>query len=338
MGTARSKRATIGDVARAAGVSVSTVSRVINNKQDVSEQTREAVLSAMEATGFVSSPIARSLVGARTRVLGIYIRYIAQEFSMDLLSGIVDASEQAGYGTVFFAGEGALRSPGAALISTMPDGLLVVSPGFEAAPPSPWPSTERPVVFVEPPDEDSEGVVVTITNREGERELTRYVLELGHRLIGYVAGPPSIPSSRERLEGFRAALAEHGLEPDPGLIAEGGFKQVGGYEAGRRLLSLIPRPTAIIASNDYEAFGVLQAARELGLEVPADLSVAGFDDVRSAQLVHPSLTTVHQPLYEMGQKAVELLVSWIESGEGPAPQRFTLPTRLVIRESCAPIR
>lgn len=329
------RRPTIVDVAGAAGVSVSTVSRVINGKQDVSPETREAVLRAMEAAGYKISPVARSLVGARTRMLGIYIRYLTPEFSTELISGVIEAAEEMEYGTVLFAGERASRIQGASLISTLPDGLLVVSPGFDGNEEMLWLDTDKPVLFIEPPRTYAGNVTLTVMNRSGERELAEYLLALGHKRIGYVAGPPNIAASLERLLGFQDAFAKHNLELAPDLIQDGDFSREGGLRAAQRLLRLDPRPTAIIAANDYEAFGVLQAAHEAGLRVPEDLSVAGFDDVYTARHMNPPLTSVRQPLYEMGRRAAEMLIEWIQ-GFAPTDLSVSLPTSLVKRESCGP--
>ncbi|HET8523803.1 MAG TPA: substrate-binding domain-containing protein, partial [Thermomicrobiales bacterium] len=144
-----------------------------------------------------------------------------------------------------------------------------------------------------------------------------------------------LSSARERLEGFRATLAAAGISLDPSLIEEGHYDQESGLAAARRLLARPFRPTAIMASNDQEAFGVLTAAREAGLRVPEDLSVVGFDDVPMAEHVHPPLTTVHQPLSEIGRSAAEMLINWVE-GVPPEPRRIVLPTKLIIRDSCAP--
>jgi DNA-binding LacI/PurR family transcriptional regulator len=221
--------------------------------------------------------------------------------------------------------------PAGPLLGTLPDGLLVLSPDVEEDP-APEPGDGgRPIVFVERHD----GPGVTATNHEGEAEATRYLLALGHRRLGFVAGPPTHASSQERLDGFRAALAAAGIPHDPGLVAPGRNDRDSGLLAGRLLLALAEPPTAIVANNDLEAIGVLRAAREAGVRVPDDLSVVGFDDAPPAAHAHPPLTTVRQPLAEMGRRAAEMLIAWVE-GTPPEPPRVVLPTRLVLRESCAP--
>ncbi len=326
--------ATITDVARVAGVSVSTVSRFINGKGDVSPQAQHAIRGALASTSYTASPVARSLVGARTRLLGLHAQRLTDEYASALIHGVVERAEEAGYGLLLFAASSGAQNPAAPLLRTLPDGLLVVSPTVDDDP-VPESGGDRPVVFIEQRDDGDTGAVVTATNHEGEIALTRHVLALGHRRIGFVAGSPALSSSRERLAGFRAALTEAGVALAAEMIVPGRNDRDSGLDAGRVLLRRADRPTAIIATNDLEAVGVLSAAREAGLRVPDDLSVAGFDDLPLAAHAHPPLTTVHQPLAEMGRRAVEMLIRWIE-GTAPDPRRVVLPTRLVIRESCAP--
>jgi LacI family transcriptional regulator len=326
--------ATIADVAQAAGVSVSTVSRVINGKGDVSPRAREAVLQAMADTSYTASPVARSLVGGKTRLIGLHGRQLTDDYAAAVVRGVLDVAEASGYGVLLFAGGSGGQHGTAPLLRTLPDGVLVVSPTVGAEfDPDPC-DGGQPVVFVERRDRDREWAGVTATNREGTAELTSYLLGLGHRRIGFITGRIYLSSARERLESFQATLAAAGVPLDPSLIEEGHYNQESGFAAARRLLDRPDRPTAIMASNDQEAFGVLNAAREAGLRVPDDLSVVGFDDVPMAELVHPSLTTVRQPLYEIGRSAADMLIHWVE-GLPPEPRRIVLPTQLMIRSSCA---
>lgn len=325
---------TIVDVARAAGVSISTVSRVLNDRGDVSPRARDAVRAALATTRYTASPIARSLVGARTRLIGLHARRLTDDYTGALIHGILEFTEAAGYGLLILATGPDGATPTGPLIETLPDGLLVLSPLVDEAP-EPGPRAGgRPVVLIEQRGTGRD-VGVTATHRVGEAEATRHLVALGHRRIGFVAGTPIHSTSRERLDGFRDALAEAGIRFDPGLVAPGWNDRDSGLAAGRRLLALPDRPTAIVASNDLEAVGVLGAAREAGLRVPDDLSVVGFDDLPLARHTHPPLTTVHQPLAAMGRRAAEMLIGWVEGAE-PVPSRVVLPTRLVVRESSGP--
>jgi LacI family transcriptional regulator len=327
------QRSTIVDIARAAGVSVSTVSRVINGKPDVSPRTKRVVLDTMLAQGFMVNPVARSLVGARMRVIGALARTLNSAFATGVLQGAMEVGEESGYGLLLLPAELDPANPSAGLLHAVADGVLVVSPGL-ATNPDPG-AFGKPVVYVEQHrDAGNHGVTVTTTNREGTASLARYLIGLGHRRIAYVTGPEYLESSRERLHGYLAALDDHGIPRDDRYVVRGGFDVSSGVEAARSLMALRPAPTAIMASNDRSAFGVLQALAELGLRVPHDVSVVGFDDVPLAAASQPPLTTVHQPVYEMGRTAMETLVAWIERGEVAAGKR-ELPTRLVVRESSA---
>jgi LacI family transcriptional regulator len=330
-------RSTIIDVARAAGVSVSTVSRVINGKGDVSERAEAAVRRAMAEVGFTANPVARSLVGARTRLIGVHARNIGDDYVSSVLRGVARAADEAGYGLLLFGGSAGDENPAAGLVRTLPDGLLVISPGLDEEPDR-WPD-DRPVVFVEPRSEGVPGVMAD--NRPGAAAAVRWLIGQGHRRIAIVRGRTELSSSRDRLAGYEDALAEAGIPLDPALVVPGNNDRESGRAAARHLLALPEPPTAIFATNDLEAVGALTAARELAVPVPQGLSVIGFDDAPAAQHTAPALTTVHQPLAEMGRRAVAMLLDWI-AGTPPLDQPdgslVVLPTHLVIRDSagCAP--
>jgi LacI family transcriptional regulator len=323
---------TIADVAQAAGVSVSTVSRVINGKGDVSARADAAVRRAMAETGYRVSPVARSLVGARSHLLGFHARAVADEYISALLDGVVEVADDAGYGVLLIASSSRPDGPAARLIQTLPDGVLVVAPFSDEAILGAI-SPGKPLAYVEPQEAGLAGV--TAANREGTYEVTRYLIRLGHRRIGFTAGRLALLSTHDRLEGYRAALTEAGITPDPGLVARITVERGGEIDAVRHLLARPDRPTAIVASNDVEAVATLTAAREAGLRVPEDLSVTGFDDLPIATNTWPQLTTVHQPLREMGRTVAGLLVSRLD-GDPATPATITLPTHLVVRGSTGP--
>jgi LacI family transcriptional regulator len=192
-----------------------------------------------------------------------------------------------------------------------------------------------PFVLIDHAGVAGEGPVVGATNYQGSFDATRYLLDLGHRRIGFITGNMQLGAARDRLTGHQAALAERGLELDPDLVVEGDFFQPRARIAAHQLLSRTAPPTAIFASNDVSAFGVIEAATELGLRIPLDLSLVGFDDIPQAAFTQPPLTTVRQPLEQMGRVAARLLLGLIADPEGP-PARVELPTELVVRISCAP--
>ncbi len=324
-------RPTITDVARAAGVSVSTVSRVINGKSEVSRAAEEAVRRAMAEVGFTVSPVARSLVGAQTRLIGLHARSLGEDYVSTILRGVAQAAEDAGYGLLLFGGSTDTENPAAALVRTMPDGLLIISPVLDEEQAT-WPA-DRPVVVIEPRADGVAGIMAD--NRVGAAEAVRALIALGHRRIAMITGKPGFTSSRDRIVGYRDALAEAGIPFDPDLVAPGWNDRDSGLAAARQLLALPDRPTAIFASNDLEAVGALTAARELGIPVPDALSVIGFDDSPAALHTAPPLATVHQPLAEMGRRAVAMLVDWI-AGQPPAEPLLVLPTHLVMRDSAGP--
>jgi LacI family transcriptional regulator len=194
-----------------------------------------------------------------------------------------------------------------------------------------------PYVLLDQHDPSNQSDVVDATNWQGAYAATEYLINLGHRRIGLIAGTPQIASAQERLEGYKAALADHRIDFDPELVAQGDFWQPVGCQAAITLLSLKQPPTAIFASNDLSAFGAMDAARDRGLRIPEDISIVGFDDIPQASLTHPKLTTVRQPLDEMGRTAVRMLLARIEDPSQP-PRRVTLPTQLIVRDSCKAIR
>lgn len=325
------QRATIIDIARLAGVSVSTVSRVINGKPDVAQRTRDHILGVMQEYGFAANPVARSLVGAQTRLVGVLARTMYSAFTFGVLQGAMEVAEEVGYGLLLMPVEIESAGPSALMLRTLADGLIVVSPGLDAR--LDLETMEKRVVYIEQRTGTTDrGVTVTTSNREGAAELTQYLLQLGHRRIAFITGPPYLESSQQRLNGYRSALERAGIKFDGLLVFDGSFDYASGLRAGHHFASLADSPTAIMASNDREAFGVLQALRERHRRVPEDFSVVGFDDVPLAAEEEPALTTVHQPIYEMGRKAMEVMVDWIE-GRDPVQQQFELPTRLVLRSS-----
>jgi LacI family transcriptional regulator len=174
---------------------------------------------------------------------------------------------------------------------------------------------------------------VGATNWQGAYEATSYLIELGHRRIGFITGMMDAGCAQERLAGYKAALEKHGLAIESELIREGDFLQPRGYICARELLALAEPPTAIFASNDISAFGVMEAVRDHGLQIPRDISIVGFDDIPQAASVHPPLTTVHQPLEQMGSIAARMLLDYIEEPDRPV-ERVELPTQLIIRQSC----
>jgi LacI family transcriptional regulator len=330
----RQRRVTIGDVAAEAGVSVATVSKVINGRWGVAEETSARVQAVIADLGYQSSLVAQSLRRRRTNVLGILVVDI-EPFSAELLKGAARAVHGSGYELVVFSGCGRADDQVgweqrylSRVSGTLCDGAILVTPSSVDA------TYGAPVVAVDHNAGSSSLPSVDSDNLAGAVAATEYVLGLGHRRIGFLSGRPDLESARLRERGYRTALKAAGLEVEPALVRVGGYQSDSAEEAARLMLERDDRPTAIFAANDVSAIAAMDAAQALGLAVPRDLSVIGFDNVPESALCEPPLTTIEQPIQRMGFEAVELLIGLIEQRPDLETQRL-LPTRLVTRGSCA---
>lgn len=330
---------TIKDVAQAAGVSYATVSRVLNGYQHVRPDKRQRVLEATERLGYTVNVQARSLAGGRSHVIGLLVHDLSNAYTAHVIEGIDEVLVDAQYELILHtthrrhAKEAAYVST---LISGLIDGLILLLPlessGYLVQ------LRERRFPYVVITDQeyfDEHSPLVGTDNWQGAYQATRYLLELGHRRIGFLAGLAEFTSAHERLNAFKAAHTDCGVLFDPDCVRPGNFNQRDGYEAAGALLDLPERPTAIFATNDLSAFGAYDAARARGLRIPDDVSIMGFDDVAQAAYMHPPLTTVRQPMLAMGRLAAELLLERVSAPNSPA-QRSVLPVELVVRASCAP--
>jgi LacI family transcriptional regulator len=326
---------TIGDVAAEAGVSVATVSKVINGRWGVAEQTSARVQAVIEELGYQSSLVAQSLRRRKTNVLGVLVVDI-EPFSAELLKGAARAVHGSGYELVVFSGCGRAddqvgweRRYLSRVSGTLCDGAILVTPSSVDA------TYGAPVVAVDHNAGSASLPTIDSDNLAGAVAATEYLLGLGHRRIGLLAGRPDLESARLRERGYRTALGAAGIEVDPKLVRVGGYQPDSAEEAARLMLQGDDRPSAIFGANDVSALAAIGTARALGLDVPRDLSVIGFDNVPESALSEPPLTTIEQPIQQMGFEAVELLIGLIETRSDLATQRM-LPTQLVVRGSCAP--
>jgi LacI family transcriptional regulator len=331
-------RATIRDVASAAGVSIATVSRVLNGRPDVSSATRERVLHAIRDLGFSTNRSARSLVGGRTSLVGVSLPLVEYEYFARILGGAVDELYDHEL-QVVLATTLHLRARAetllARLTSGVTDGSLLILPAESSKELQEVARAGYPFVVIDPPEPLGEGIPsVSPTNALGGRAATEHLLALGHRRIGVITGVPEWLSSVERVNGYRTGLASAGVLPDPALVVESDWAVEGGEAAAAALLDLPDPPTAVFALNDNMAIGAVRAAHARGLHVPADLSVVGFDDSDQAAIAAPALTTVRQPLADMGRMAVSLLLRQLENRRVEG-MRVELQTRLVVRDSTA---
>ncbi len=324
---------TIIDVARVAGVSVSTVSKVINDRYGVAPETYDKVMDVVSQLGYESSLVASSLRRRSTNVIGILVPEF-EPFSTELLKGISSAVEGTGYELLAYSGNlehnqvGWERRSLSRLAGTLIDGAVIVAPTATVT------DATIPVVAVDPHTGKTGPSTVEADNVGGARVATQHLIELGHRRIAHVRGRTDLVSAQLRERGYRQALEAAGLPFDPELVRVGGYRAAETTDAARELLALPDPPTAIFSANDLSALRVLEIAAEFGLRVPQDLSVVGFDNVPESANAEPPLTTVAQPLHQMGAEAVRLLLGLLSGVD--SEEHLLLPATLVVRASSAP--
>lgn len=326
--------ATIASIAAELGVSVPTVSKVLNGRADVAAGTRARVESALQKHQYRrrSQP-----AGPRSApLIDLVFHELDSAWSIEIIKGVRRTAGDLGIGTVLSELGGRHRPQQSWLdgvLARRPLGVLLVLSRLEAAQQHQLESRSIPFVVLDTDGEPQADVpTVGSNNWMGGLSATRHLLELGHRRVAVISGPADVLCSRARIDGFRSAHDELGVSVDPSLVRHGDFAVDGGYRHGRELLDRSDRPTAIFAGSDMQALGVLRAARELGIDVPGELSVVGYDDLPVAEWVGPALTTVHQPLLEMAATATRMLVD-LSRGVPPKPPRIELQTQLVVRES-----
>jgi LacI family transcriptional regulator len=329
------KNITIQDVAKTAGVSVSTVSRVLNGKSDVALETIEKVQSVIENLGYASSLAARGMRSHRTNVIGVVISEVDSPYSLEILRGINRVIAESDYHLLIYTSGSASKfrtenqeSQYVMLLNGgITDGVIVVTPSTGNF------SPHSPLVIVDPHQNEPETHTLYATNYEGTHDAIEYLVSLGHRRIAHITGAMALISSVQRLKGYKDSMAAAGITLDESLIQEGDFTVHTAQECTLRLLSLPNPPTAIFAANDMSAMGVYQAAQQLGVRIPQDLSVVGFDNLRDSLYLDPPLTTIDQPVFDMGVLATRIMVN-ILKGENAEKKQHVFPTRLVIRCSC----
>jgi LacI family transcriptional regulator len=327
---------TIRDVAREAGVSVATVSRVHNNSSRVREPTRRRVRRVATRLGYAPHAAAQSLSTRRTSSLGVLLPDLYGEFYAELIRGIDQTAQRHGYHLLVASSHNDKRTIEAALqaMRGRVDGLILMAPAPGARLARRDLPELIPVVFLNSdlPGKAFDSIVVA--NREGAYAMVRHLAALGHQRIAMIAGPVRNFDAGERLRGYRAALRDASIRPSHRLEVPGDFTQGSGFEACRRLLRDHPVPTAIFAANDAMAIGALSALAEAGVPVPAEMAVAGFDDIPMARYMHPPLSTVRVDISALGEHATSRLVAAVGNGRSHHHRRETLPVTLVVRDSC----
>lgn len=328
---------TIKDVAALAGVSFTTVSHVLNDTRPVSADARRRVLAAVEEIGYLPSAVARSLRKSETKIIGVLVPTVNNPYFAELVVGVEECCRQAGY-SVFLCNsdndpkrqQQYMRT----LLEKRADGLLLCSAGDAETLARIFRQSTVPAVTVDRAVPGARSDRVGVNNQDGAYKAVRHLLDLGHRRIACISGPGEFEVAGARVEGWRRALLEFAQQPEEALLVESDFSSAGGHDATRQLLRARPDITAVFASNDMMALGALRAAAELGLRVPQQFSVVGFDDVELSGFVYPALTTVGCSIKELGREAARVLIDRIDNPGAPLKD-VQLTPRLVVRESTA---
>ena len=333
--------ATIADVAELAQVSKMSVSRVLNGQSGVSEKTRQRILDAVEKLGYVPNLNPRFRPNS-SRMVGLLIPDITTTYMGEILRGVSGAAERLNYGLMLYT-QGSTDHERrtnyylSLLNNNLVDGVLMVVPHDYELIVNDLKAHDLRYVIIDHHNGTGSEPSVTATNRRGVHDAMRHLLALGHRRIGFITGRMDIACSHDRLQGYRDGLAEVGIPFESELVREGDFTQPSGFRQAWTLLQLTEPPTAIIASNDVMAFGVMDAAKASDLAIGQDISIIGFDDIFMTSQVYPTLTTIRQPLAAMGEAALEMLVTVLQERTVLNPRR-ELPTELIIRQSTGPVR
>ncbi len=327
----------IKDIARAAGVSHSTVSRALADSPLVKEETKQRICRLAREMGYSPSAIARGLVTKRTQTIGLVVTTIADPFVAEVVRGVEETALDHGY-NILLCNSNAQSQRELAAVNTLRekrvDGIIVSASRVGNLYLPMLVETGVPIVLVNNEHSGRYVYSVVTDDEAGGRLATEYLLNLGHTQIAYISGPKMSSTSANRLRGYRQALAARGLTPDPQWIVPGDGGARGGEEGMARLIALPSPPTAVFCYNDMTAIGALLTARRLGWKVPDQVSVMGYDDIAFAAYTNPALTTVEQRKYEMGALAMRMMLALL--GGAGAVENVLLPPRLIERESCAP--
>lgn len=330
---------TIRDVAELAGVHPSTVSRVINNDSRISEKTKNKVLLIIKKLEYTPNAIARGLKIKRTYTLGMLIPDITNPFFAEIARGVEDAANANGFNIILCNTDDKLKKERIyleILKGKRVDGLILGTAHIKDKSIIELEKKKFPYILLSRNIEGLDKNCVIVDDVAGGIMVTEYLIKLGHRRIAHITGPPTVRAANNRLEGYKFALEKHQIEYHEELVKEGDFRIKGGYQVMKRFLKLAEPPTAIFAANDLLALGAMQAIQREKYHIPEDFCIIGFDDIRLASFVYPPLTTIRQPMLEMGALAVKMLLKIIEEGEFNQ-RKIVLKSKLIIRESCRKI-
>ena len=330
---------TIKDVANLAGVHPSTVSRVINDNSRISEKTKNKVLLIIKKLGYTPNAIARGLKTKRTQTLGMLIPDITNPFFAELARGVEDAANKNNFNVILCNTDDKLKKERTyleILRGKRVDGLILGTAHIRDKSILELEKKKFPYILVSRNIEGLDKNCVIVDDVAGGIMVTEYLTKLGHRRIAHITGPLKTRSALNRLKGYKLALKKYEIEYRDELVGEGDFRIKGGYQVMKRFLKLAEPPTAIFAANDLLALGAIQVILKKKYHIPEDFCIIGFDDIRLASFVYPPLTTVRQPMLEMGALAVKMLLKIIEGGEFNQKKEILEP-KLIIRESCRKI-
>lgn len=331
-------KSTLSDIAKLAKVSIKTASRVVRKEPKVSPKTRAAVEEAIKTLNYRPSVAPRAAVGSRSYVLGLIFDNPNASYIVELLQGAMEQSRQDGYHLIVepisLSSASITEDINNLLVQSNLDGMILPPPLCDE--PSilkALMSAGKPFARISPSISEELGLRVEINDHQAAKEMTTKLIKLGHTSIGFITGRKGTATTRRRLEGFLSAMKEANLSVPDSFIQEGNFEYRSALIAGEKLLKQPQRPTAIFASNDEMAAGLIAAAHKSGLSVPDDLSIAGFDDSLVATVVWPQLTTVRQPIKEMAATAVKILIEKCRAESDENPNMELLPTEIIMRES-----
>lgn len=335
-------KATIDDVAALAGVSIKTVSRVTNNEPNVRPVTREKVEAAIAALDYRPNLSARSLAGNRSYLLGLIYGQPGAHYVLDVQEGVLEICRPQGYELIVHPANHRdpelLKEVSELILEKRVDGVMLTPPlsdNMELI--NTLKQMQIPFVRVAPTEEKGLSPYVETNDQEASYDMTCQLIAMGHTRIGFICGHPDHRAVALRLEGYKAALVENNIVLDQALVADGDNNFESGEACGRKLLQMRSKPTAIFAATDEMAAGVLMAAHQLGVEIPEQLSVAGFDDTPVAHQIWPSLTTIRQPIRQMAKKATDLLLKQLRGKDIQLPASL-LSSSIILRDSTGPLK
>ena len=333
----KKKAPTIKEIARIANVSAMTVSRAINNRHSVRGATRKKILKIANRLGYMPNRIARSLVSKKSDLISLIVADISNQFFAEISRGIEDRARENGYHVIFSSTDDDpknLESSVRMMREMGVDGFIIAAVSLEEPIVDELLDQEIPVVLINRRIKKSNVNYVVVDNYKGAYLAVEHLINIGYKKIGIISGRSSVSTGKERLQGYRKGLLDHGLKFQKEYSSQGPFTEEHGKKAAQKMLTLKNRPEAIFAASDNIALGVMNAAGELGLKIPEDLAIVGFDDTNFSSNSKIRLTTVSQRKYEMGERGVQILIDLIENQESDYINKVVLEPRLIIRESC----